>query len=106
MKILIGKNTTIRWGDKVTVIDGRMYNSLEVISMDTRKKVIQIIEGLSDKKLLAALYILELLASSNEGVNNMADLLNENNELLGSLKVAESAFSDWDNEDDAVYDKL
>lgn len=27
-------------------------------------------------------------------------------ELLGWLKVAESAFSDWDNEEDAAYDNL
>ncbi|TEB04756.1 hypothetical protein Psch_03518 [Pelotomaculum schinkii] len=27
-------------------------------------------------------------------------------ELLGWLKVADTAFSEWDNEEDAVYDQL
>jgi len=27
-------------------------------------------------------------------------------ELLGWLKASESAFSDWDNEEDSVYDDL
>ncbi|MDR9785814.1 MAG: hypothetical protein RJR37_00785 [Peptococcaceae bacterium MAG4] len=27
-------------------------------------------------------------------------------ELMGWLKIAESAFVDWDNEEDAVYDRL
>lgn len=37
-----------------------------------------------------------------ELLKKMADRI----ELLGWLKVAESSFSEWDNEEDAVYDRL
>ncbi|WP_156896851.1 hypothetical protein [Desulfovirgula thermocuniculi] len=37
-----------------------------------------------------------------ELLNKMADRI----ELLGWLKLAESAFSDWENEEDVVYDQL
>lgn len=74
--------------------------------MNTRQRAVKIIEELSEKKLLAALYILEQLALDDKGANKMGEILNESLELLGSLKVAESAFSDWDNEEDSVYDQV
>ena len=74
--------------------------------MNTRQRAAKIIEELSEKKILAALYILEQLALDDEGANKMSEKLNENLELLGSLKVAESAFNDWDNEEDSVYDQI
>lgn len=73
--------------------------------MNTRQKAIKIIEELSEKKLLIALCILEQLASGDKEVDKMGEVLNENLKLLGSLEVAESAFFDWDNEEDSVYEK-
>ena len=46
---------------------------------------------------------LETLAKMSEGEDTFT-ALEENLELLGSLKIAEPAFADWDNEEDAVYD--
>lgn len=84
----------------------RVYNSLEVVGMNSRQRAVRIIEELSEKKLMAALYILEQLALEEEGANKIGELLNESIELLGSLKVAESAFSEWDNDEDSVYDQV
>jgi len=74
--------------------------------MNSRQRAVKIIEQLSEKKLMAALYILEQLALDEVGANKIGELLNENIELLGSLKIAESAFSEWDNEEDSVYDQI
>jgi len=30
----------------------------------------------------------------------------ENKETIGLMKLSETSFSEWDNEEDAVYDKL
>jgi len=83
-----------------------MYNNLEVILMDLRQKAVEIIKELSEKKVIAAIYILEILAKKSEEEDDMITALEESIELLGSLKVAESAFADWDNEEDAVYDQV
>lgn len=48
---------------------------------------------------------LEILAEVSER-EDMITALEENIELLGSLKIAESVFEDWDNEEDAVYDQV
>lgn len=90
----------------VTQGSDRVYNSLEVVGMNSRQRAVRIIEELSEKKLMAALYILEQLALEEEGANKIGELLNESIELLGSLKVAESAFSEWDNDEDSVYDQV
>lgn len=74
--------------------------------MDPRQKAVEIIKGLSEKKVIAALYILEILAKKSEEGDGMINALEESIELLGNLKVAESAFADWDNEEDAVYDRI
>ncbi|KJS03661.1 MAG: hypothetical protein VR68_00680 [Peptococcaceae bacterium BRH_c4a] len=83
-----------------------IYNSLEVVIMDPRQKAVEIIKELSEKKVIAALYILEILAKKCEEEDGMINVLEENIELLGNLKVAESAFADWDNEEDAAYDQI
>lgn len=74
--------------------------------MDPRQKAVEIIKELSEKKVIAALYILEILAKKCEEEDGMINVLEENIELLGNLKVAESAFADWDNEEDAAYDQI
>jgi hypothetical protein len=83
-----------------------IYNSLEVVIMDPRQKAVEIIKELSEKKVIAALYILEILAKKSEEEDGMINVLEESIELLGNLKVAESAFADWDNNEDAVYDQV
>ncbi|MCL6446942.1 MAG: hypothetical protein K6U04_02145 [Armatimonadetes bacterium] len=47
------------------------------------------IDGLTDEEM-------------RDFLNKIADRL----ELLGWLRVAEPAFSDWDNEEDAIYDNV
>lgn len=74
--------------------------------MDPRQKAVEIIKELSEKKVIAALYILEILAKNSEEEAGMINLIKDSIELLSSLKVAESAFTDWDNEEDAVYDQV
>ena len=52
-----------------------------------------------------ALFILyeSFFKIDDEEASKMNEKLNVNLELLGSLKVAESAFNDWYNEEDSVY---
>lgn len=83
-----------------------IYNSLEVVIMDPRQKAVEIIKELSEKKVIAALYILEILAKKSDEEDGMINLLEESIELLGNLKVSEPAFADWDNEEDAAYDQV
>lgn len=66
------------------------YNIPGVISVSARvERVYQEIEKLDPNEL-------------RELLNKMADRI----ELLGWLKLAEPVFSDWENEEDAVYDQL
>lgn len=66
------------------------YNIPGVISVSARvERVYQEIEKLDPGEL-------------RELLNKMADRI----ELLGWLKLAEPIFSDWENEEDAVYDQL
>ncbi len=66
------------------------YNTPGVMSVTTRvERLYQEIEKLEPVEL-------------QELLNKMADRI----ELLGWLKLAESAFSDWENEEDVVYDQL
>ncbi len=74
--------------------------------MNIRQRAIKIIEKLPEKKLPAALYILEQLSLGDKGADEMSEILHESLELLGALRVAETAFSDWDNEEDSVYDDV
>jgi hypothetical protein len=43
----------------------------------------------------------------NEFVKEILDdYLAENEEIGGIMKLSETSFSEWDNEEDAVYDRL
>lgn len=48
----------------------------------------------------------EILALPPLERENLLKLLNDRIELCGWLKVSETAFSDWNNEEDAVYDHI
>ncbi|MGI6486817.1 MAG: hypothetical protein ACOX2B_00570 [Syntrophothermaceae bacterium] len=47
---------------------------------------------------------IELL--SPDDFRKLFEKMLERAELLGWLKVAEPAFSDWDNDEDAIYDEM
>lgn len=57
------------------------YNYLGVINvavgreMDPKKKAVEIIEGLSEERVAAAIQILEIIAGANEKINNIMDYI-------------------------------
>jgi hypothetical protein len=66
------------------------YNGLGVVVMSAKvEQLHKEIESLTSEEL-------------RELLGRMADRI----ELLGWLKVSESAFSDWDNPEDEAYDRL
>jgi len=48
----------------------------------------------------------EILALPPLERENLLKALNDRIELRGWLKASETAFSDWANEEDAVYDRI
>ena len=67
-----------------------VYNSTEVISMSAKVE-----------KLLQ-----ELKGFTTEEIKELITKIAEKYELQGWLNVSESAFADWDNGDDSIYDHL
>ena len=66
------------------------YNNPGVVAMTSRvEQLCKEIESLTSQEL-------------RELLDRLADRI----ELLGWLKLAESAFSDWDNREDGVYNRL
>lgn len=50
--------------------------------------------------------IKEIEKFTEEEVKELLKKMAEKMELLGWLKVADSVFAEWDNEEDAVYDQF
>lgn len=67
-----------------------VYNGAEVISMSSKVE-----------KLLQ-----ELKGFTTEEIKELITKIAEKYELQGWLNVSESAFADWDNEEDSIYDRL
>jgi len=75
---------------EVVIVLFASYNNPGVIAMASRvERLCKEIESLTSQEL-------------RELLDRLADRI----ELLGWLKLAESAFSDWDNQEDEVYDQL
>jgi len=57
------------------------YNYLGVINMavgreiEPRQKAVEIIEGLSEERVMAAIQILEIIAGASEKINNIMDYI-------------------------------
>jgi len=73
------------------------YNGREVILMTDKEALIKMIEKLDAKKITALKNLIETLFLPEE---------KEKKEALGFLKLSETSFSDWDNEEDDVYNDL
>ena len=51
--------------------------------------------------------IIKLLESmSNSDLKLLFEIIKDNEELMSMLKVSESTFDDWLNEEDSIYDTL
>lgn len=43
---------------------------------------------------------------NNDEIMQLFEKLKDNMELFGLLKITETVFEDWDNEEDSIYDHL
>jgi hypothetical protein len=43
---------------------------------------------------------------NNDEILQLLEKLKDNMELFGLLKITETVFEDWDNEEDSIYDHL
>ena len=43
---------------------------------------------------------------NNDEILQLLEKLKDNMELFGLLKITETVFEDWDNEEDGIYDHL
>jgi ribosomal protein L9 len=43
---------------------------------------------------------------NNDEIMQLLEKLKDNMELFGSLKITETVFEDWENEEDSIYDHL
>lgn len=43
---------------------------------------------------------------NNDEILQLLEKLKDNMELFGSLKITETVFEDWENEEDSIYDHL
>jgi|LSQX01.3.fsa_nt_gb hypothetical protein len=43
---------------------------------------------------------------NNDEIMQLLEKLKDNMELFGLLKITETVFEDWDNEEDSIYDHL
>lgn len=58
----------------------------------------------SDEKQEMAKKLLDKM--NNDEIMQLLEKLKDKMEVYGMLKVVEPVFSDWDNEEDSVYDNL
>lgn len=66
------------------------------MAMNEKEKLITLLEYLNDKELSSLRKLVEV----------MTEKALERRETKGFLKISESAFADWDNEEDDVYNDL
>ncbi len=80
---------------------------MSVISIrieDNKRKLLKVIASAEGRSMTSL--VCELL---DEYVERKKFLINgyaENRDVQALMKVSESSFSEWDNDEDAVYDKL
>jgi predicted transcriptional regulator len=73
-------------------LDDSVKRALEVIADIERKTLNELIGEIIYKKV-------------NENFSKVSDTI-ENDEIKEAMKLSEISFSEWDNEEDEIYDKL
>ena len=80
---------------------------MSVISIridDSKRKLLKVIASAEGRSMTSL--VSELLDEYVERKKNLIVDYGENRDVQALMKVSESAFSEWDNDEDAVYDKL
>lgn len=71
---------------------------------DEKRKLLKVIASLEEKTIssLVGELIDDYLRKKKKSLKNSL----EQEELIAIMKLSESSFAEWDNEEDAVYDSL
>ena len=71
---------------------------------DEKRKTLKVISSIEGKSMGSI--VSELIEEYIDKNQARLDKFSENTKLLNLMKMSEESFSDWDNEEDAIYDNL
>ncbi len=80
---------------------------MSVISIridDSKQKLLKVIASAEGRSMTSL--VCELLDEYIELKKNLINDYSENRDVQAVMKISEGAFAEWDNDEDAIYDKL